>query len=279
MQNTYASKRAFLNQFLGFLKTPPLWRDHSLSSFSQYVLDENISAEELQIELFPPAMVLGKRIERFLRIYLDHFSDEDVLAENVQVFSDKVTLGEFDFILKNRNSGAISHVEVVYKFYLYDPTFPEEVDRWIGPNKKDSLHKKLLRLENRQFPLLYKQEAAPLLKHFEIDPEKVIQKALFKANLFVPLEKVGKHLPLINNECIQGVWIRYQDFTNQSFGSYQFFSPKKPDWPTLPEKGTDWYSYSEIKEELETFIEKKRSPLLWMKKNSQDYQRFFVVWW
>ena len=273
------SKKAFLSQFLGFIKTPPLWLDNSIFSFPQYVLNEKISAEELPLKELPPEMVLGKRIERFFKIYLDHFSNEDVLAENEQVFSDKITLGEFDFILRNRNSGAISHVEVVYKFYLYNPAIPEEIDRWIGPNQKDSLSKKIFRLEKRQFPLLFNEAAVPLLKRLKIDPEEVQQKALFKANLFAPLEKWGKDLPLVNNDCIQGFWIRYSQFTSHSFGSYQFFSPKKADWPMLPENGQDWYFYPEIKEQLKAFIEKKRSPLLWMKKGRYHYQRFFVVWW
>ena len=39
----------------------------------------------------------------------------------------------------------ILHLELVYKFYLYDKNLGEkEIERWIGPNRSDSLLEKYL---------------------------------------------------------------------------------------------------------------------------------------
>ena len=273
------SKKAFLTQFSGFINTPPLWRDTTHFSIPQFLLKKGISPENIPQQEFPGQMVLGKRIERFFRIYLDHFTNEEVIAENVQIIANKVTLGEFDFILKNTSSGKLSHVEVVYKFYLYDPSFEEESHRWIGPNRKDSLSRKISRLRNRQLPLLYRKEAEPFLEELDITAEEVEQKVLFRANLFLPFSMLPKEIPLINDECIQGFWLRSSEFTEDIFGDFGFFSPGKPDWPVFPENGQEWYSFSEIKEQVQRFHSQQRSPLLWMKKNEHEYQRFFVVWW
>lgn len=266
-------------QFSGFLKTPPLWLDTTDFNFPQFLLQEIKPPENIPDINIPPKLVLGKRIERFFRYYLEHYSEEEVLAENVQIISKKITLGELDFILENKQTKEISHIEVVYKFYLYDPEFENEVERWIGPNRKDSLSKKISRLQTQQFPLLYRNETQPLLKDLKITPEEVHQKVLFKANLFVPYPLLDKNLPLINNNCIRGFWIRSSEFTESSFGDFSFFSPKKPDWPVLPQHAQSWFSFSEIKEQLKIFLEKERSPLLWMKKSDNEYYRFFVVWW
>ena len=31
------------------------------------------------------------------------------------------------------------HIEMQYKFYLYDESFENEIDRYIGPNRNDTL--------------------------------------------------------------------------------------------------------------------------------------------
>ncbi|GHA31584.1 hypothetical protein GCM10007103_11540 [Salinimicrobium marinum] len=280
MDKKSAENDTFLKQFSGFLKTPPLWLNTETFQFPQLLLKEKELSETFPEPNIFSNLVLGKRIERFFRIYLQYFSEEEeVLAENVQIFADKITLGELDFILKNKNSGKVSHIEVVYKFYIYDPSFENELERWIGPNRRDSLIKKIIRLETRQFPLLFQKEAQPLLRELQIEPENIDQKVLFKANLFVPCEILDQHFPGINNECVQGFWIKASEFNEAAFGKYRFFSPTKPDWPVLPENNTTWHSFSEIRVQVDGFLKKERSPLLWMKKNDRIYTRFFIVWW
>ena len=266
-------------QLQGFFNTPQLNLNHESYSFQQYKLHNPSLPQNLKTDLkLSPTAILGKRAESFFHYYITRFSEEEIIAHNVQVEKEKITVGELDFLLKNPFSGKISHVELVFKFYLYDPSIGEGIECWIGPNRRDTLVKKLERLKSHQFPLLQKSETRSLLNRLEIPHEQIEQKLCFKANLFLPLGW-KKELPEISRECIRGFWINSSNFTEKVYGEYQFFSPRKPHWFIPPEKGTTWYSFSEIKIILSDFLEKQKSPLVWMKKNENEYHRFFLVWW
>lgn len=275
-----ASSSHVSSQFSGFLKTPPLWVETSYFGFPQLTLEKVPVPPDIHQELeIPPNLVMGKRVECFFHYYMERFSRHEVVAHNVQIRSGKITIGELDFLLRSTQEETVTHVEVVYKFYIYDPGFDREADRWIGPNRKDSLVKKLSRLRERQFPLLYRRETRDLLESLGINPGDVAQKVCFKANLFVPLDLLGKEFSLINNQAVQGFWIRSGEFTREEFGNYEFYSPKKPDWPAQPGSNQTWFGFTRIRQQLDALLEERRSPLLWMKTGSREFSRFFVVWW
>ena len=51
------------------------------------------------------------------------------------------------------------HLEVSYKFYLYDENLGKlESEKWIGPNKRDSLVQKTAKLKSKQLPILFHKE-------------------------------------------------------------------------------------------------------------------------
>ena len=73
-----------------------------------------------------------------------------MLYENVQIIEDKKTIGEIDFIIENITTKQLIHMELAYKFYLFDPTISSEtVNNWIGPNRNDSLKEKLEKLASK----------------------------------------------------------------------------------------------------------------------------------
>jgi hypothetical protein len=47
------------------------------------------------------------------------------LYENIQVIEDKKTIGEIDFIIEDKNTKQVIHMELAYKFYL-DPSISSE---------------------------------------------------------------------------------------------------------------------------------------------------------
>lgn len=268
-------KEPVLHQFSGFIDTPQVWSEVSSFPYLPYEL-KKVSLQKVPSDLhLPPTMVLGKRMEQFFKYYVMHFSGEEILAHNEQIIHEKRTLGELDFLLKNATSGEISHVELVYKFYLYDPDIPAEAERWTGPNHRDNLTRKLNRLRHKQFPLLHREETGPLLNRLGINPEEVEQKICFKANFFLPWDPDNPK----SLDRIQGSWLKASEFTGSFFQAGSFFSPKKPDWPILPHHNTTWYSFKEIRTEIERLLEKEQSPLVWMKTRNGQYLRFFVVWW
>ena len=217
-------------------------------------------------------------MERFFEYQIRQSEHYHLKICNLQVIKNKQTLGELDFIVKDKNTGQLTHIELVYKFYVYDPSFKEELARWIGPNRKDSLLEKVNKLKTKQLPLLYKNATQQILNVQHIATKSIAQRVCYKASLFVPRNLQNKKFISINNDCIVGFWIHFEEFTEEQFNHAQFFSPGKQFWPVDPSKNKLWFSYSEIFSQIESFIQQQRAPLVWM-KTENHYEKFFIVWW
>lgn len=268
-------------QFQGFLSTPPLWRG-SFMGLQQFDLPEqNISLENLETKIPSLArnFVLGKRMESFFEFCLEENRQFTILAANIQISKERITIGELDFLLKDLFTNKTFHIEMVYKFYVYDANFSSEMQRWIGPNRKDSLLQKVEKLKEKQFPLLFKPETEDLLQSLGIKNKEVIQKTYFKANLFIPKSLQKQKFPNIDSACIAGTWVHFNEFNSVTYQEFEFFLPKKQDWPIDPQYGDTWVSHSEIIKEIWTHFHKKKSPLVWIKKPGNEFERLFVVWW
>ncbi|MGY5847633.1 DUF1853 family protein [Salegentibacter sp. HM20] len=267
-----------LEQLLAFYNTPPLW--HGEFSEVQQFEFPAIPSRSLITEVpSPKTRVLGKRMEHFCEFLLRNSETYEVLLANKQISRNKITLGEIDYLLKNRQTGEIIHLELVYKFYVYDTAFSSEVDRWIGPNRKDTLVKKLQKLKTQQFPLLEEPESIELLESLKIDKARIKQLSCFKAWLFPPKKATPTNLPIINSDCISGYWISYNEFSEEEYAGNRFYLPPKPQWPLKPNTGENWMNFEETRLKIEQFHEKEKSPLVWMKTRDRGYERFFVVWW
>lgn len=265
-------------QYRGFIETPSLFEEDffGIQPFHLPQSLEKINAEVFDI---PEKLVLGKRAEHFFAQAIQSSSTYELLAQNLQVIQDKKTWGEFDFFLKNLQLNQKLHVELVYKFYLYNPSFDEEMERWIGPNRKDSLLRKINRLKSHQLPLLFQQEAQETLVHHELNPKEFQQRVCFKATLFVPKNLKNHTFPTINSACIAGFWLHQEQFSAEDYGSFQYFTPQKKDWPVDPALNLQWKSFETIQSEIQVLFQHQKSALLWMKKSEQVFERFFVVWW
>jgi uncharacterized protein len=264
-------------QFSGFLNTPALWEDGS-APFQQFRVHKVDLPEDLDLDI-PKKLPLGRRVEHFFAYYIEQYSNKELLAANVQISSNKITIGELDFLLRDRSTGKVTHVELVYKFYIFDPESSSEAGSWIGPNRKDSLLRKMNHLSSRQFPLLYQQETREYLKELKLEPEDIEQRVCFKANLFLPKDYKASTFQGINQNCITGYWIKKEDFLEENYGDSGFYTPKKADWPGDPAAHQNWRSFSEIKDQLQELFIQQKAPLVWRKKPLGGYEKFFIVWW
>lgn len=272
-----------INEYLGFLESNSLYINKKFLPIipfnfvdlakSDYCIDQHIKINISKNE------VLGKRAERFFEYCITNSGQYSIIAKNIQIFKDKTTIGELDFLLKDLHKNKVIHVELVYKFYLLDPAIHGELQQWTGPNRKDSLFQKIQKLIHKQFPLLYQEETLAILQKTQIDPYTIEQQVCYLANLFVPLSLKKTTFPYINNQCIVGYWIPIKAFTLIEYGSYQFYIPQKKDWVIAPKHCDTWFSFKDIIEPIEVLLSQKKSPLLWMKSNEDFYQRFFIVWW
>lgn len=269
-------------QLQGFLNTPPLWQ-YKFLDLKQFKLPPVTFPVDFDIVSEIPSIttnyVLGKRVESFFELVLKNTGKYEILAQNIQIQKEKITLGELDFLLKDLSLNQFYHIEKVFKFYVYDPSIENEMQRWIGPNRKDSFLQKIQKLKKQQLPLLFNPETASVLSKFDLQPEDFEQQICFKANLFIPKGFKDHIYPDINSECIVGLWIHFDEFTSEEYKEHQYFTPSKQDWPILPGHNTEWFSYAEIKIRILQMFQQKKSPLVWIKKGEFEFERIFVVWW
>jgi len=261
-------------QYEGYLKTPLLWKDKASFGLSQFeILPENTK----QYTSFKkPEIRLGKRVEQFVFFHFLQDKSIKLLAKNIQIQNGKTTVGEIDCLF-TKNEKPI-HVEIIYKFYLYDQSVGNtEAEHWIGPNRRDSLFQKLTKLKEKQLPLLFNPHTKQYLNSLNLKAEKILQKIIFKAQLFVPLVDFKYYFPIVNNNCIQGFYIRFHELSK--YKNCKFYIPSKVNWLREIQNNIRWLTISKFEEKIQLFLTVKSSPLCWLKKPNGETHKFFIVWW
>lgn len=99
---------------------------------------------------------LGKHFETLWYFWLVHHPHYDVLANNLQVVIDGETLGELDFIVRDKRNGEIIHIELAVKFYL-GLGDTRQMASWHGPGLKDRLDRKVEHLCEKQTRITHDQ--------------------------------------------------------------------------------------------------------------------------
>ncbi len=265
-------------QFLGFINTPSLFKE--INGLNQFELDINeIKNFDFNNFDIPDKLPLGKRIERFFEYYILESKNYDLIKSNIQIINNKETLGELDFVLYDKRKEKYLHIEHIYKYYLYDDSFSNEIDRFIGPNRDDSFAKKLAKLKDKQLPLLYKDETGEYLEGIDINA--VEQKVCFKGNIYVPISLLDKDIPIINNSCIRGFYINHKEFLKQKrFRDYEYFLPQRYDWVCDSSTNKTWKTFDDVIDEIDLILNHKKSTLVWLKDSKENKtQSFFVTWW
>ncbi|TVP59464.1 MAG: DUF1853 family protein [Halomonadaceae bacterium] len=101
---------------------------------------------------------LGLYFERLYACLMRDILGWELLATNLPVRRNGITLGELDFLLRNPHTQAIEHHEIAIKFYLgYQPTQKDD-PWWYGPNSSDRLDIKTRRLLEHQSQLTRRPE-------------------------------------------------------------------------------------------------------------------------
>ena len=222
--------------------------------------------------------------EALFEAYLKLSRNYKLLAANLQIHTTSSssnpnktkTLGELDYIVRNLNSGEVVHIELACKFYLYDENINGlDAEKWIGPNRKDSLFEKLEKLRQKQFPLLKRPETLQKLEALGI-PKPSSQQLCFKGFLFIPKKMNRVSFAKNIQECIVGHYKKPTDLEEDETALYAV--PSKKEW-LLPINAIDnWHSFSKVQQLIAEQLRKHQSPLVY-KKTLQKVERFFVVWW
>ncbi|MFN2261224.1 MAG: DUF1853 family protein, partial [Psychroflexus sp.] len=211
--------------------------------------------------------------------YFSKNENYQILSFSLQVILNKQTFGEFDFILKNLNSDEIFHIELVNKIYLFDENIHEDIDYcWIGPNRKDRFIDKINKLEQHQFPLLYKTETEQYLNDLNLNSEKIIQKICYKAILFIP-EDYKFRFFRTNLDCLSGYYYNFEEFISKKWREHKFHIPTKLNWFTDETQNTEWENFDSILPKIKKLLDNKQSPMLFRKNESGEVFKLFVTWW
>ncbi len=125
---------------------------------------------------------LGAYIEALAAEAIRQGGCAELLAQNIQFFENKQTIGEIDFLL--RQNGKVLHLELAAKFYLCIGDI-HNMTHWVGTNVRDSMalkHKKLTesQLLLSKNPLVVQQLTAQGL------PVPDNARVLLKGQLFYP---------------------------------------------------------------------------------------------
>lgn len=269
---------AVQKQFEGFLQSNSLLLESSIVlPFEQFVLKKKRPLKNLDL-VITDNLMLGKRVEYFFKHYLENYTEFSISKENIQIFKGTRTLGELDYILqKNKQS---YHIELAYKFYLYNPNqSTEELENWIGPNKKDALLTKVDKLKHKQFPLLKTEEAIEALE-LPIETHKnILQQQCVLGQLFIPKDYMNYVFKEIDPQAIVGYYESYTVFLNTNHSDYYYYIPSKQNWLVPPELHTNWLTYEAINNELKENMAQKKATLLWSKHIRGKTSSLFITWW
>ena len=239
----------------------------------------NLSELQLQEELdfaLPTNIRLGHLAEKIVSELIKLSANYNVLYENIQLIEEKKTIGEIDFIIEEITTKKVIHLELAYKFYLFDPSISSEpIHNWIGPNRNDSLREKLDKLKQKQLPLLYDKCAEATLSDLIIGD--VSQAICLFVSLYIPYEYKGEFSP-IYKKAIQGYYLNLETFTALDHSSNEYHLPSKKEWGMEPCENEIWTDFAGVEKDLHTIVHKHQSPLCWQKQNN-SYAAFFIVWW
>lgn len=273
------SKHQLAKQYKGFLDTPSIFQETENFELFSFSGKNKEGSKELKLKPIPENLVLGKRVELFFRECIENSKTHTILAANLQIIESKITLGELDFLLKDIVNDEFLHVELVYKFYIYDPSVEGELQRWIGPNRRDSLSYKIKKLRDKQLPLLQNKITQDYLRELNLSYQEMKQQVCFLGKLYVPIHLFGNHFPEINNECIVGFWLTLDTFIERHQNNDGYCLPKKENWLVHPKNNEAWISFEDAIKHIEHSLQNNKSLLCWKKKSANKYEQFFIIWW
>tara|TARA_R110002051_G_scaffold130577_2_gene204435 strand:- start:43039 stop:43848 length:810 start_codon:yes stop_codon:yes gene_type:complete len=264
-------------QIKGFLDTPALW-EGELFGVDQFQLP-NIDLTGFVAQPIPQNIRLGHQVEHLYYQVLHHHKRYQVLLFNQPIKSESRTIGEIDFIVQDTETNKLIHIELTYKFYIIDLSIPEKINQLIGPNKRDSFAQKIEKIKYQQFTLLQTNEAIQTLEDLHIDTTDISSRTCFKAQLYAPYTSNKIDILPFNNNCIYGYWLGFHDFDTIEFHHHLYYLPTKKEWIIRPHENVTWHTHQEISIEIKKRHMQLNSPMVWMKKYNQSFEKFFIIFW
>jgi len=250
------------------------WCQQSYQDSLQQLLALDKQPEALTKEVKPwPGARLGKYNESLWSYWFRHHLDYELLYENLQLNVDGITVGEFDFIVRDLKTGKICHWEVAVKFYLgYNNTLHQS--SWYGLQFNDRLDVKVNRIIDHQCQLSQLPAGREFLasKNIVIDETRVI----VKGRLFYPPESEqgpeGSH-----PDHLKCQWKTLQQFNqDHQKHSLKWIALNKSEWLAPRSPDQDGLSFENLIDDFEQ--QKKSLPVsVAGLDNEKEVFRIFVL--
>jgi hypothetical protein len=155
---------------------------------------------------------IGNYFENLWRYWLQDNDRYELLFANLPVRSAQRTIGEFDLLVRDRQTGKTLHWELAVKFYLGvgDTTRPAN---WWGPSRHDRLDLKTDRLLQHQTRLALHPQSRQLLSELGLKIDETW--LIVKGRLFYPSRRAATAPRGAGNEHLRGFWMTADTFASE----------------------------------------------------------------
>lgn len=227
-----------------------------------------------------PHYRLGLYVEQLYECLMRDILGWSVLARNLPVRAEGITLGELDFVVRNPRTGDNEHHEIAVKFYLGYLTPDTDQVRWYGPNTRDRLDLKSKRLLHDQSQRCQLPQTLDTLAAAGI-AAPAVSRIFVPGYLFYPLDACLSAPATADTGHLRGHWLALPDACQRA-DLDRWVVLRKPHWLgawSQPEAPTADGTLAALSE-----IETSATPRLFAKlrydcntEHWQEAERFFVV--
>jgi len=231
----------------------------------------------------PQDRYAGHRVGHYFETLLDYWlrieAGVEMLAHGLQIRDGGRTLGELDFVFRNRQD-RVCHWEVAVKFYLYCADRQVAGSHFIGPNARDTFERKWDRMQRKQLPLCR-----------QVFPHVEECSAFVKGRIFYHPEQVEPaRLPEgLMPDHLKGIWLRHSELAWLEAASQErewvFCVLQKPLWlapVSLGETDTAPMGFEPFKSDLDRHFLHCDHPILVgaLRQGNggwEEHERLFIV--
>ena len=151
-----------------------------------YELDEHPAQLE-QFLLNEETKLIGKKFEALLKFWFSHSPWFELKASNLVITDQGRTIGEMDFIVFDKYSEELLHIEAACKYY-YSRSGQSTWSDWWGPNHNDRMDLKMNKLKE-QIRLSKSKLGKTILHEYQVEnPTSIV---FLKGYFFYPFNELG----------------------------------------------------------------------------------------
>lgn len=208
----------------------------------------------------------------------------ELLAHDQQVIetqpAGKHTLGAFDLVMRERQTGHCVHLELAFKQYLLRSGDARALVNWVGPRGRDRLDLKLEHMRGHQLGLGLTPAGQACLQDLGVQDYQ--RWACMAGRLFVPWNRfVAKDWPQLPRECPNtvewGWWLRVdqQRELKQAHGVPYLLPPR---WTVAPIQAGDCDHLEHLEWfRVEQLLERGIPSLVALTRDGVEWSRGWIV--